>query len=292
MKISSRVAAAALVLAAAGVAPTAAAGERPLTLSLNASRTDVPDDTVGKHRSRHSRPEFLGKGYPSERHKGFLLIATPTPEPSAPPAARFFVKVKETIDVVERESPFFFRLLRAMNVEGERVIYYRGRPGPASFNAWEDLYVVRLASNHIDDDPVFDNNPYQLGATLVHELIGHGKQHADGRLWPMYDWCGRDGWQVPGVAWKENRFGASSGYVEYEPYLYAKWFLETVQRPYPNYDERIVRRYVQAIRFLDARFPGWHDDRRKPWELLQSFKEHFARICPGVAYTGHSLPPG
>lgn len=275
------------------MAPIATATERPIALSLNTAPQAIPsDDTdVGQHRSRHGKPEFLGRNYPSQSYKGFLLIATPDADPGVPTAARFFAKIKETLDVIEKESPFFFRLLSSMNPGGERVIYYRGRPGPASFNAWDDLYIVRLASSHIDDDPVFDNNPYQLGATLVHELIGHGKQESDGRLWPMYDWCGSDGWKVRGVAWKENRLGGTSGYVEYEPYLYAKWFLETVQRPYPNYDERIVRRYVRVIRFLDARFPGWHDDAKKPWELLQTFREHFGKVCPGVRYTGHPLPP-
>ena len=72
----------------------------------------------------------------------------------------------------------------------------------------------------------------------------------------MYDWCGQSHWDVHGVAMKPSHLGGSSGFVEYEAYLYAEWFLEKVQREYPDFNEQIVRRYVKFIRFLQKRFPG------------------------------------
>lgn len=276
-----------LVLAAAA-AEAAAAGEKASLFAEEVKpQTEDADDPL--HYSRNSKPEFYGKDHPRVSYKGFVLIGTLDGKPGVPGNQEFFAKTKETIDMIERESPLFFALLRSINRSGKRVIYYRGRPGPASFNAWDDLYIVRIASTHIDDDPVFDNNPYQLAATLVHEMIGHGKQEADKRLWPMYDWCGKSHWDVHGVAMKPNRHGGSSGFVEYEAYLYAKWFLETVQREYPNFNEQIVRRYVKFIRFLQARFPGWYDDAKPPWVLLQAFEGRFGDICPGVNYSGHAL---
>ena len=123
----------------------------------------------------------------------------------------------------------------------------------------------------------------------MHEFIGHGKQEADKRLWPMYDWCGQGHWDVHGVAIKPNSLGGSSGFVEYGAYLYGKWFLETVQREYPDFTEQIVRRYVKFIRFLQKRFPGWYNEDKAPWVLLQEFEDRFKDICPGVDYSGHAL---
>ena len=174
-------------------------------------QADEFDDPL--HYSRNSRPAFYGKDHPRLDYKGFVLIGALDGNPGTPGNDEFFARIKEAIDTVERESPLFFALLRSINRGGKRVIYYRRRPGPASFNAWDDLYIVRISSTHIDDDPVFDNNPYQLAATLVHEFIGHGKQEADKRLWPMYDWCGKDHWDVRGVTMKPNRLGGSSGFV-------------------------------------------------------------------------------
>ena len=270
------------------LADTAAAGDKDVSSTEEwAVPTEESDDPL--HYSRNSRPEFYGKDHPRLDYKGFVLIGALNGNPGAPDNEEFFVKIKESIDTIEVESPLFFALLRSINRGGERVIYYRGRPGPASFNAWDDLYIVRISSTHIDDDPVFDNNPYQLAATLVHEFVGHGKQEADKRLWPMYDWCGKDHWDVRGVAMKPNRHGGSSGFVEYEAYLYAKWFLETVQREYPNFNEQIVRRYVRFIKFLQKRFPGWYDDAKPPLVLLQEFAGRFKDICPGMRYSGHAL---
>ena len=172
-----------LVLTGAAV-EAAAAGENASLLAKEVKPT-TEDSEDPLHYSRNSQPVFDGKDHPRIDYKGFVLIGTLDDNPSIPGNGEFFAKTTETIDMIERESTLYFALLRSINGAGKRVIYYRGKPGPASFNAWDDLYIVRITSTHIDDDPVFDNNPYQLAATLVHELIGHGKQEADKRLWPI-----------------------------------------------------------------------------------------------------------
>ena len=62
-----------------------------------------------------------------------------------------------------------------------------------------------------------------------------------------------------------------------------------MQREYPDFNEQIVRRYVKFIRFLQKRFPGWYDEDKAPWVLLQEFEDRFKDICPGVDYSGHAL---
>jgi hypothetical protein len=146
-------------------------------------------------------------------------------------------------------------------------------------------------ATHLDERPVFDNNPYYLAATLVHELIGHGRQESDGRLWALYDWCGNDPALLPGVIVRLNRHGVSSGLVEYEANLYARWFLESVQNDYPNYIERVIKRTMRIARLLGRRFPRWYDDDKPAWVLLGEFENHFAELCPGVPFTPHASPP-
>ncbi|MHA1597275.1 MAG: hypothetical protein ACTSV1_01005, partial [Alphaproteobacteria bacterium] len=141
----------------------------------------------------------------------------------------------------------------------------------------------------IDSDPVFENTTYSLAASLVHELVGHGRQEADGRLWPMYDWCGKDSSQVKGVLWQANHTGSSSGFVEYEANLFARWFLETVRGTYPNLVEPAVRRYVKTVRIMKKRFPGWYDERKDAITLLAEFGDHFATVCPDLKFTPHPL---
>ena len=108
----------------------------------------------------------------------------------------------------------------------------------------------------------------------------------------MYDWCGQDHSQVLGVAMKSNRHGRSSGFVEYEAYLYAKWFLETVQKKYPNINDQIVRRYVKFMKFLNSRFLGWYSDSKPPSILLREFEDHFRDVCPDLVFTRHPRPAG
>ncbi len=257
----------------------------------------VAEKPLGKPRivksfPRYTRPAFYGRPFPRQEYKGFILIGNVDLSPGAASNEVFYSIIKRTLDMIERKTPFLFSLLQSINKEGKRIFFYTGRIGPASFNAWNNAYIVRITATHLDDRPVFDNNPYYLAATLVHEMIGHGRQAEDGRLWPMYDWCGKDIMDVRGVMWTPNRLGRSSGLVEYEANLYAQWFLETAQDAYPKYIAHFIKRYLRVVKFLNRRFPLWYDDQESSWILLQEFATHFRDLCPGLKFTPHPLPRG
>ena len=103
----------------------------------------------------------------------------------------------------------------------------------------------------------------------------------------MYDWCGHNSDHVEGVLWKANRTGSSSGFVEYEANLFARWFLESVRGNYPNLNEPAVKRYVKTTRLLKKRFPGWYDDAKPTPILLAEFGARFHNVCPGLKFTPH-----
>lgn len=242
---------------------------------------------AGKAKSRYSKPGFYGKSYPQTTHRGMTLIGFAPGTPGIPSNDVFFAKVKRAIDMIADRSPDVFRLMQATNPNGRRVIAYTGKIGPASFVAWNGDFVVNVTATNVDDDPVFENTTYSLAASLVHELVGHGRQEADGRLWAMYDWCGNDSSKVEGVLWLANHTGGNSGFVEYEANLFARWFLETVRGTYPNLIEAAVRRYVKMVRIMKKRFPGWYDERKNAVTLLAEFEGHFQGVCPGLSFTPH-----
>jgi len=239
--------------------------------------------------SRYQRPTFYGKSLPSRAYKGFTLIGSAISGPKIPGNASFFAKTRQAIDLIEQKSPRIYRLMQGMNPRGRRVIAYTGNSGPASFVAWAKDYIVNITASAIDEDPVFENSVYTVSATLVHELVGHGRQQNDGRVWAMYDWCGKSGGKIEGVGWQSNHMGSSSGLIEYEPNLYARWFLETVRGTYPDLNEVAIRRYVKIVRVMKKRFPDWYDERKSSTTLLREFGRHFAKVCPGVTYTPHPV---
>lgn len=249
---------------------------------------------VSKKRSNSSRrypkPAFYGKNLPSQPYRGVVLIGAGVTDKNAPSNTVFYRKIKEAIDLIHSKAPAIFSLMRNVNPNGRRIIYYTGTVGPASFASWKKDYVVNITASNIDEDPVFENSVYSLAATLVHELVGHGRQEADGRVWAMYDWCGKDSKDVKGVVRQVNHKGASSGLVEYEANLFAKWFLESVRGTYPNLNEPAVRRYVKLVRVIKLRFPGWYDDRKPATTLLSEFKGRFLDVCPGRKFTPHPIP--
>ncbi|MBL6946921.1 MAG: hypothetical protein ISR47_09805 [Rhodospirillales bacterium] len=220
-------------------------------------------------------------------YKGLLLIEGVEVRRGKPTNAEFITKIKAAIDLIEARAPKIFSMMKKVNPGGRRIIYYTGKYGPATFVSWNNDYVANIPATSIDADPVFDNTPYSLAATLVHELLGHGRQEDDGRVWSMYDWCGQDSDDVEGVLWKANRTGSSSGFVEYEANLFAKWFLESVRGTYPNLNEPAVKRYVKTVRLLIKRFPGWYDDAKPTTALLDEFGARFRTVCPGLQYTPH-----
>jgi len=238
-------------------------------------------------RSRYPKPGFYGESYPQLTYRGIVLIGTEPGAQGIPSNDVFFVKVKKALDMIAYKAPDIFRLMQAVNPEGRRIIAYTGKIGPASFAAWNGDFVVNISVTGIDDDPVFENTTYSLAASLVHELVGHGRQETDGRLWDMYDWCGQESGEVEGVLWQANHTGASSGFVEYEANLYARWFLETVRGTYPDLVEPAVRRYVRMVRIMKKRFPGWYDERKDAVTMLTEFEGHFKRVCPGLTFTPH-----
>ena len=262
---------------------SAANGKIPL-------QTESPKNESRNGKRRFKEPQFVGKRYPRRYHRGFTLIGNLDLEADAAGNDRFFIKVREALDLIGDEAPFYFSLLRSINEDGERVIFYTGKNGPASFNAWEKDYIVRITATHMDARLVFDNNPYYLAATLIHELVGHGRQASDGRLWALYDWCGNDVSKLPGVILVTNRLGGSSGLVEYEANLFARGFLETVQSDYPNYNERVIKRFLRVNKFLERRFPGWYDADKATWTMIKEFESRFRRLCPGQTYTSPPIP--
>ena len=190
--------------------------------------------------SRYRRPNFLGKSLPRKIYKGFTLLGADQAEAGSLDNASFFGKIVQSIDLIERKTPKIYRLMRDINPDGRRVIAYSGGSGPASFTAWENDFIVDITATDITDDPVFDNSVYSLSATLVHELVGHGRQQIDGRVWAMYDWCGQSNGKIEGVAWATNQAGHSSGLIEYEANLFARWFLESVRGAYPVFNEALA----------------------------------------------------
>jgi len=245
---------------------------------------------VKKYSSRYPKPAFYGHIQPKQRYKGFTLIGNRNAGKGAATNAVFYAKIKEAIDLIEARTPDIYALMKNINPKGRRVIYYTGQIGPASFASWSTDYVVNISSTNVNVDPVFENTVYSLAATLVHELVGHGRQEADGRVWSMYDWCGKDSDEVVGVLRQVNHTGASSGLVEYEANLFAKWFLESVRGTYPNLNEPVVRRYVKTVRIIKKRFPGWYDDRKPATTLLAEFADRFAEVCPNQKFTPHPVP--
>ena len=284
--------AALLSLLALPAAPGDAAGKRSRPTSNTALMPGraAPPSAAGSP-ARYTRPPYLGKRFPQQRYKRFVLIGNPRPGPGAASNRVFYARLKKALDLIERETPLFFSMLGSINRDGRRVFFYTGKIGPASFNAWGKDYIVRITATHFDERPAFDNNPYYLATSLVHEMVGHGRQAADRRLWNMYDWCGNDPDSVRGVVVQVNRFGGSSGLVEYEANLYAKWFLEHVQNEYPDYIERVIKRYLRIVKFLSRRFLLWYDDDKPTWVLLQEFETHFRALCPGLRFTPHPKPP-
>ena len=252
-----------------------------------------PKDSVRKARkstNRYSKPAFYGKSLPKQLYKGITLIGTGNTSKGVASNATFYAKIKEAIDLIEADASDIYALMQAINPKGRRVIYYTGEIGPASFASWNSDYVVNISATNINEDPVFENTVYSLAATLVHELVGHGRQEADGRVWAMYDWCGKDSSEVSGVVRQINHKGANSGLVEYEANLFAKWFLESVRGSYPNLNEPAVRRYVKTVRLIKARFPGWYNDRISAPALLAEFGDRFREVCPNKKFTPHPVP--
>ncbi len=239
--------------------------------------------------SRYQRPDFIGKSLPSQNYKGFTLIGSGAVAAKSPDNVSFFSKIRQSIDLIEHNAPKIYALMGDINPRGRRIIAYAGRTGPASFVAWGQDYIVNITAANLDEDPVFENSTYTLSATLVHELLGHGSQQNDGRVWAMYDWCGESGGHVEGVAWQTNVAGHSSGLVEYEANLFARWFLESVRGTYPNLNEVPIRRYVKIVRTMKKRFPGWYSERKTSTALLREFEGHFKKVCPGLPYTPHAV---
>ena len=242
--------------------------------------------------SRYQRPTFDGRSAPTQVYKGFTLIGALHSKSGTSGNSVFFAKIKQSIDLIKQKAPQIYQIMHNINPRGRRVIAYTGRNGPASFVAWKNDYIVNITASGIDKDPVFENSEYSLSATLVHELVGHGLQENDGRVWAMYDWCGKSNGIIEGVSWRTNHKGNSSGLVEYEANLFARWFLETVRGTYPDLNEVPIRRYVKIVRTMKKRFPGWYDERKKSTALLREFEGHFQRVCPGLQYTSHPVPGG
>jgi hypothetical protein len=245
---------------------------------------------VKKSSKRYPKPAFYGKTLPKKLYKGITLIGAGNSGNGIASNAVFYAKIKEAIDLIEARAPDIYTLMKDINPKGRRVIYYTGKIGPASFAYWNTDYVVNISATNINEDPVFENTVYSLAATLVHELVGHGRQEADNRVWAMYDWCGKDDSEVLGVVRQVNHTGANSGLVEYEPNLFAKWFLESVRGTYPNLNEPAVRRYVKTVRLIKKRFPGWYDDRKPARALLSEFAGRFKEVCPDQKFTPHPVP--
>jgi len=283
-----------LVLTVAMVAAPSVAGAKhsdgnEVALYTNLANKKGNNAKATTAKSRYAKPGFYGKSYPQVTYRGITLIGAAPGTRGIPSNGVFFIKIKQAIDMIADKSPDIFRMMQAVNPEGRRVITYTGKIGPASFAAWNGDFVVNISVTGIDDDPVFENTTYSLAASLVHELVGHGRQEADGRLWAMYDWCGQESGKVEGVLWQANHTGASSGFVEYEANLFARWFLETVRGTYPDLVEPAVRRYVRMVRIMKKRFPGWYDERKDAVTLLAEFGDHFNRVCPGVPFTPYPL---
>jgi hypothetical protein len=189
-------------------------------------------------------------------------MGTGVPDEGAPSNTTFALKIKGAIELVEARTPRIFNLMTSINPKGRRIIYYTGKIGPASFVSWKGDYVANISGTNTHPNPVFENTVYSLAATLVHELVGHGRQKSDGRVWAIYDWCGKDSSDINGVLWQENHKGVSSGFVEYEANLFAQWPLESVRGIYPDLSKPAVRRYVKVVRTIKKCFPGWYDDRQ------------------------------
>ncbi|MBC8445006.1 MAG: hypothetical protein H8D75_00045, partial [Rhodospirillaceae bacterium] len=171
-------------------------------------------DMVKKVSKRYPKPALYGKILPNQDYKGLTLVGAGVIGQGVASNATFFLKIKEAIDLIHSRTPYIFSLMNNVNKDGRRIIYYTGTVGPASFASWKKDYVVNISSSNIDEDPVFENTVYSLAATLVHELVGHGRQEADDRVWAMYDWCGKDSKDVKGVVRQANHKGESSGLVE------------------------------------------------------------------------------
>ncbi len=260
-----------------------------VVVDANLSNTESRAKSSAK---RYPKPGFYGKNLSKQVYRGMTLIGAESVGENLPSNEAFYEKVKDALDLIHGRTPDIFALMRSINTKGRRVIYYTGKMGPASFAAWKNDYVVNITASNIEDDPAFENTIYSLSATLVHELVGHGRQEADGRLWIMYDWCGKSSDNVKGVVLQANHKGASSGLVEYEANLFAKWFLESVRGTYPDLNEPAVRRYVKLVRIIKHRFPGWYDDRKTATTLLAEFEDRFLEVCPGRKFTPHPVASG
>lgn len=235
--------------------------------------------------SRFRKSTYLGRAFPSLAYKGFTLIGNEPDRRGEIENRAFYKLVRRSIDLIEKKAPQFLEMMRAVNPTGRRVIFLTGRKGRAGFNAWGRDYTVRIPTTHIDPAPVFENTPYTLASTLVHELVGHGRQAMDKRIWPMVDWCGKDSGNIRGVRGNPKRKGPGSGLIEYEAHLYAKWFLNTVQGTYPNLNEAVVKRNILISKNLTRRFPAWYDEEKTPKVLLSEFGAQFRSLCPGLAFT-------
>ncbi len=244
---------------------------------------------IEKKTRQYQKPGFYSKNLPITHYKGIILIGTGRTGKGIPTNAVFDKKIKEAIDLIHSHTPQIFALLTNVNKKGRRIIYYTGQIGPASFAAWKNDYVVNITATNIHEDPVFENTVYSLATTLVHELVGHGRQQADNRVWAMYDWCGKDSKDVIGVVRQANHKGTSSGFVEYEANLFSKLFLESVRGTYPNLNEPAVKRYVKTVRLIKRRFPGWYDERKPAKTLLGEFANRFKAVCPGLKFTPHPV---
>lgn len=271
-------------------------GMPSMAASLDDSKKDVMTVALNTHLpkskyvlKRYPTPGYSGKHLAEFHYKGLTLIGAPVTDKAASSNIAYFRKIRNAIDLIEARTPEIFNLMMNVNKKGRRVIHYTGTIGPASFAAWKKDYVVNITASNIDDDPVFENSVYSLAATLVHELLGHGRQQEDGRVWAMYDWCGKDSKDVKGVVRQINHKGSNSGLVEYEANLFAKWFLESVRGEYPNLIEPAVRRYVRLVKNIKNRFPGWYDDQKPATALLIEFKDRFADVCPKLKFTPHPV---
>lgn len=271
-------------------AASQAEGNIKIAFYRNLSGAKVNTAKLRKTASRYPKPAFYGKALPKQLYKGITLIGTGLNGRGVVSNATFYTKIKEAIDLIEARAPDIYAIMKLINPKGRRVIFYTGKIGPASFASWNSDFVVNISATNINEDPAFENTVYSLAATLVHELVGHGRQEADGRVWAMYDWCGKDSTQVNGVVWQANHTGVSSGFVEYEANLYAKWFLESVRGDYPDLNEPVVRRYVKTARLIKNRFPGWYDDRKSANVLLVEFADRFREVCPESKFTPHPIP--
>ncbi len=110
-------------------------------------------------------------------------------------AGAFFSKVKRSLDILSREAPRIYRKIKALygrafiifdpdylkdRFDEVSLAKFRPKTGLEQYDSTPNKLYVTVLGRY-----VYKYSAREIAATLTHELVGHGQQHRQNRLYVM-----------------------------------------------------------------------------------------------------------